>query len=194
MRVASLFSGIGGLDWGLLKVLTGLIISKSPVMSSCARRGFFLCRAAMKLHCSAKMTLEPNKWGSSFAEASNKLIIWMHLLIIDCNLCLWFVHPQAATFSVQVLKEHFPGVLLVPDICSLQCLPGVRLTSPQHCPTQGEAALESCPCLQGIDLVAAGFPCTDVSRAGLRKGLQGKVALSMTQIACLHSWQLDLLC
>jgi len=30
--------------------------------------------------------------------------------------------------------------------------------------------------MQGTELVAAGFPCTDVSRAGLRKGLQGKVS------------------
>lgn len=41
--------------------------------------------------------------------------------------------------------------------------------------------------LQGTDLVAAGFPCTDVSRAGLRKGLQGKVVLSEHDICGLLS-------
>ena len=59
---------------------------------------------------------------------------------------------------------------------------------------EGGKALERSLYLQGIDLVAAGFPCTDVSRAGLRKGLQGKVALGMTRMACLHSSQLHVLC
>lgn len=52
----------------------------------------------------------------------------------------------------QVLKAHFPGVLLLPDVTSVQQLP------------------------QETELVAAGFPCIDVSRAGLRKGIhQGAV-------------------
>lgn len=52
----------------------------------------------------------------------------------------------------QVLKAHFPGVLLLPDVTAVQQLP------------------------QETELVAAGFPCIDVSRAGLRKGIhQGAV-------------------
>ncbi|KAK9823530.1 hypothetical protein WJX72_003470 [[Myrmecia] bisecta] len=50
----------------------------------------------------------------------------------------------------QVLKERFPGTHLVPDVCGLQRLP------------------------KDTELLAAGFPCVDVSRAGLRKGLAGK--------------------
>lgn len=49
----------------------------------------------------------------------------------------------------QVLRKAFPGVLLVPDICGLDRLP------------------------KETELVAAGFPCIDVSRAGLRQGLEG---------------------
>ncbi|KAF6259619.1 S-adenosyl-L-methionine-dependent methyltransferase [Scenedesmus sp. NREL 46B-D3] len=49
----------------------------------------------------------------------------------------------------QVLRKAFPGVLLVPDVCGLQRLP------------------------KETELVAAGFPCIDVSRAGLRQGLDG---------------------
>lgn len=52
----------------------------------------------------------------------------------------------------QVLRAHFPGVLLLPDVASVGQLP------------------------QETELVAAGFPCIDVSRAGLRKGIhQGAV-------------------
>ncbi|KAL6753940.1 S-adenosyl-L-methionine-dependent methyltransferase [Haematococcus lacustris] len=49
----------------------------------------------------------------------------------------------------QVLRRHFPGVLLIPDVCGLQSLP------------------------PDTELLAAGFPCVDVSRAGLRQGLAG---------------------
>ena len=48
-----------------------------------------------------------------------------------------------------MLKKHWPGVLLVPDVCSLQNLP------------------------PDADMVAAGFPCIDISRAGLKQGLAG---------------------
>ncbi|KAK9835784.1 hypothetical protein WJX74_007899 [Apatococcus lobatus] len=50
----------------------------------------------------------------------------------------------------QVLQRHFPGTLLVPDVRALAALP------------------------KGTELVAAGFPCIDVSHAGLRKGLNGQ--------------------
>ncbi|BDA42016.1 probable BsuMI modification methylase subunit YdiP at N-terminal half [Coccomyxa sp. Obi] len=50
----------------------------------------------------------------------------------------------------QVLKRRFPGTLLVTDICAVVALP------PE------------------TEIVAAGFPCIDVSRAGFRKGLDGQ--------------------
>jgi site-specific DNA-cytosine methylase len=46
-----------------------------------------------------------------------------------------------------VLRAQFPGTVLAPDVTALQQLP------PE------------------ADLVAAGFPCIDVSRAGLRRGV-----------------------
>ena len=49
-----------------------------------------------------------------------------------------------------VLKLRFPGKLLVPDICGIQALP------------------------RGVDLVACGFPCIDVSTAGKREGIYGQ--------------------
>jgi site-specific DNA-cytosine methylase len=49
----------------------------------------------------------------------------------------------------QVLKAQFPGTLLLSDVCAVERLP------------------------EGIDLLAAGFPCPDVSRLGLREGIQG---------------------
>ncbi|KAL0032292.1 hypothetical protein WJX79_002892 [Trebouxia sp. C0005] len=50
----------------------------------------------------------------------------------------------------QVLRKLFPGTLLCHDVCALTSLP------------------------KETELLAAGFPCIDVSRAGLRAGLQGK--------------------
>ncbi|KAK3261200.1 hypothetical protein CYMTET_29881 [Cymbomonas tetramitiformis] len=49
----------------------------------------------------------------------------------------------------QVLKKRFPGSLLLSDICSVASLP------------------------EETDLVVAGFPCPDVSRAGPREGIAG---------------------
>ncbi|KAK9799826.1 hypothetical protein WJX73_006324 [Symbiochloris irregularis] len=50
----------------------------------------------------------------------------------------------------QVLCKAFPGVQLCPDVRALSELP------------------------PDADIVAAGFPCIDVSRAGLREGLEGQ--------------------
>jgi len=49
-----------------------------------------------------------------------------------------------------VLKEHFPGVRLSHDVCAVEALP------------------------DDTELLVAGFPCIDVSRAGLRRGLDGQ--------------------
>eukprot|EP00210_Caulerpa_lentillifera_P001820 g1750.t1 len=54
------------------------------------------------------------------------------------------------TTFVQVLRQNFPGTLLLPDVCSLETLP------------------------KGCELLVAGFPCIDISRAGLRKGFEGQ--------------------
>lgn len=56
---------------------------------------------------------------------------------------------EADAGARQVLKETFPGVRIAEDIVSLESLP------------------------PDTELVAAGFPCIDVSRAGLRRGLHG---------------------
>lgn len=53
--------------------------------------------------------------------------------------------------AMAVLSERFPGVPLVGDIRELRSLPRV-------------------------DVVAAGFPCTDLSQAGRTKGIQGKAS------------------
>lgn len=50
-----------------------------------------------------------------------------------------------------MLKDRFPGVPLAPDVVALPQLP------------------------RGTECVAAGFPCIDVSKAGLRKGVHGSV-------------------
>ena len=49
----------------------------------------------------------------------------------------------------QVLRRRFPGVRLEPDVAALAALP------------------------EETEVLAAGFPCVDVSRAGLRAGLAG---------------------
>eukprot|EP00884_Botryococcus_braunii_P018914 jgi/Botrbrau1/5706/Bobra.0071s0038.1 len=64
-----------------------------------------------------------------------------HQIILQCE-----CNPGAQ----QVLRKHFPGVLLVPEIGALSSLP------------------------PDTEVVTAGFPCTDVSRSGLRRGLQGQ--------------------
>lgn len=97
----------------------------------------------------------------------------------------------------QVLRRAFPGTLLVPDICGLQCLPRVRLyehiahniylasnltSTCWRCGPSSRRQLLIAPTsllttpLQDTDMVAAGFPCIDVSRAGLRQGLDGPVS------------------
>ncbi len=53
--------------------------------------------------------------------------------------------------ATAVLAERFPGVPLVADVRALRSLPRV-------------------------DVVTAGFPCTDLSQAGRTKGIQGKAS------------------
>lgn len=104
----------------------------------------------------------------------------------------------------QVLSEHFPGVELAHDIRSLQSLPEVRRrgeegigrergwTEPPAAEEKKKKLSLTLPHLslllllfplenpnsfpKGIDLVVAGFPCVDVSRAGLRAGLDGRAS------------------
>lgn len=51
--------------------------------------------------------------------------------------------------ALSVLEKHFPGVPLHRDICALRSIP------------------------RGVDLVAAGFPCQDLSQAGQTAGITG---------------------
>jgi DNA (cytosine-5)-methyltransferase 1 len=51
--------------------------------------------------------------------------------------------------ATAVLEKHFPGVRLHRDICQLRAIP------------------------RGVDLVAAGFPCQDLSQAGQTAGITG---------------------
>lgn len=97
----------------------------------------------------------------------------------------------------QVLSEHFPGVELAHDIRSLQSLPEVKKKErkrERRREEKGPAAAgcgggggkthslrekknrHQIPPPKGIDLVVAGFPCVDVSRAGLRAGLDGRAS------------------
>lgn len=51
----------------------------------------------------------------------------------------------------QILKERFPGVPVIPDVAWIPQLP------------------------KDTELLVAGFPCIDVSRAGLMQGYEGQV-------------------
>ena len=96
---------------------------------------------------------------------------------------------HSLTNTSQVLTEHFPGTTLVPDIRCLEALPEVRKEEERrgtwlsekkkkkensHHPVDGPTSPPLLLFSQGIDLVTAGFPCIDVSRAGLRTGLTGR--------------------
>ena len=59
-------------------------------------------------------------------------------------LCEWWDPAKA------VLAARFPGVDLHPDVRELKSLP------------------------TGVDVLAAGFPCTDLSQAGRTAGITGK--------------------
>lgn len=86
-----------------------------------------------------------------------------------------------------MLRHHFPGVCLVEDVRFLAALPKVsctRLVLTGNTSSLLFALLSAARHLvpaalvaaaQGTELVVAGFPCTDVSRAGKRAGLEGKV-------------------
>lgn len=56
--------------------------------------------------------------------------------------------------AVAVLQDRFPRVALVPDVTSLA-------EDPELIP-------------QRVDLLTAGFPCTDLSQAGMTAGIKGK--------------------
>jgi DNA (cytosine-5)-methyltransferase 1 len=56
----------------------------------------------------------------------------------------------------QVLKQAFPGVMCAEDVAAISELP------------------------KDTELVVAGFPCIDVSRAGLRKGIDGSVSYNIS--------------
>ena len=75
--------------------------------------------------CSAKVTLEPSKWVPLVPKTGTNRV--HPALGVAVSLILWLWRLETAACVFQVLKERFPGVLLVPDICALQALPVVRL-------------------------------------------------------------------
>lgn len=93
--------------------------------------------------------------------------------------------------TIQVLRKVFAGTLLYHDVCALTSLPKVGIPQSMLC----RHAVHRCVCYarvlkslsnsasQETELLAAGFPCIDVSRAGLRQGLQGKVRHQW----CIHT-------
>ena len=98
--------------------------------------------------------------------------------------------PMPHTTSLQVLRAAFPGTLLLPDVCAVTALPEVRSRFQvmpssvskryeQRRPfTRPPSTPATCATLQqDTELLAAGFPCVDISRAGNRAGLDGQVRL-----------------
>ncbi len=78
--------------------------------------------------------------------------------------------------NLQVLRKLFPGTLLCHDVCALTSLPKVYLVLCLYPDARHQIVYLQATCqTQETELLAAGFPCIDVSRAGLRAGLQGKV-------------------
>lgn len=67
-------------------------------------------------------------------------------------LCEWWEPAQA------VLRARFPGVELHPDVRELRDLP------------------------DGLDLLSAGFPCTDLSQAGRTAGITGEASGLVTHV------------
>ena len=57
---------------------------------------------------------------------------------------------ECDTVACSVLRSHFPGIKIEEDVCTISELP-----------------VET-------QILAAGFPCTDISRAGKQEGLEGK--------------------
>ena len=94
--------------------------------------------------------------------------------------------------TLQVLHGMFPNTLLVPDIRALPALPKVGCMTVQR--SLWVVLFQAGCCCWGeqeTELVTAGFPCVDVSRAGARAGLEGKVwgstAALQDSYAC-HQW------
>lgn len=77
-----------------------------------------------------------------------------------------------------MLKEHFPGVRLSHDVCAVEALPDVCDPFFSNFIFSYEDFEDEY--MQDTELLVAGFPCIDVSRAGLRRGLDGQVCCSPT--------------
>lgn len=109
--------------------------------------------------------------------------------------------PRYAFPQLQVLRTAFPGVRIHDDVISLEKLPEVGkqtsgrggrvvrilypLAFPAPLPQHRIVATQRMPLkplepptapltVQETELLVAGFPCIDVSRAGLRRGLEGQ--------------------
>lgn len=105
------------------------------------------------------------------------------------------VRTDVHAASLQVLRHRFPAAMLETDVRTLERLPKAKSElSPSSLELTGDWQPGCDPCigegsgyieiritesaLQGMDLLVAGFPCVDVSRAGKRAGLAGKVGQS----------------
>lgn len=79
---------------------------------------------------------------------------------------------------LQVLRSAFPGVRIHDDVTSLERLPEVGAPGLPWCPWAAPLCCRPMVFmgfqLQETELLVAGFPCVDVSRAGLRRGLEGQ--------------------
>ena len=100
-------------------------VASDDVQMERNEKGDVCRRVAMMSSCNANVTLEPSKWVPLVHKTGHNLLTRL-CLAASVTLCLW--RPDRAASGAQVLKERFPGVLLVPDICALQSLPAVRLT------------------------------------------------------------------
>ena len=83
--------------------------------------------------------------------------------------------------AAQVLRSAFPGVRVHDDVTTLEAVPEVRASAAARPPPEPSRGCSSPPLPpprtpppQATELLAAGFPCVDVSRAGLRRGLDGQ--------------------
>ena len=143
----------------------------------------------MSCSCCASGTPVPNRWGviaacTMVAYSPDPFAPGLCLLHVIQRAERWFLSLGIATSTqssltclpcLQVLYKAFPDVRIVSDIRSLGELPVVGPVC--VCASAGTvlSLISRCLCVQGTQMVVAGFPCTDISTAGKRKGITGPV-------------------
>ena len=107
MKVASIFTGCGGLDLGLEQVRARDATARVGG-GPCVRRGGGVGEVpAIAVTVAPRNTPRHNKKQAG------------HEIILQCE-----CDPGAQ----QVLRQRFPGTLLVKDVCALSALPPVRVS------------------------------------------------------------------